>query len=123
MTSRKNVSEGRSTDELDDLLRWALCDSLGRAQPPAYVWESLEQKVRRRMAGGARRYVLVGVSVWEEVKRNVQRRVTGKAGWYAGRGELYQPVMPSAGQGRVPFWLAYIIEQPVSLLPGIGWAT
>jgi hypothetical protein len=122
MTSRKNVSQGRSTDELGDLLRWALCDSLGRAQPPASVWESLEQKVRRRMAGGARRYVLVGVSVWEEVKRNVQRRMAGKAGWYAGRDGLYQPMMSSAC-GGIPFWLAYIIEQPMSILPGIGWAT
>ena len=50
MTSRKDVFEGRSADELDRLIRWALCDSVGQVHPPAHVWERIERKVRRLAA-------------------------------------------------------------------------
>ena len=56
MTSRRDVFDGRSADELDGLIRWALCDSVGHAQPPAHVWRRIRHKVQRRMTGGSRRH-------------------------------------------------------------------
>ncbi len=108
-------------DELDRLIRWVLCESAGRAQPPAYVWERIERKVQRRMAGKAMQRMLV--SVWEEVKRNVRRRMACRAEWYAGRGGLYQPMTFSVWESRIPLSLVCVIEQSMPVLLGVGWAT
>jgi len=50
MTLRRGVFEGRSADELDGLIRWALYDSVGQVHPPAHVWERIKQKVQRLAA-------------------------------------------------------------------------
>lgn len=120
MISRRNMFEGHCTDRLDDLLRWALRDRVGQAQPPAYVWEKIEQKVRRQALGRSRWSVLAGV--WEEIRRQVQRQAAALAGRCAGYDGFYQPVIFGVWEGSLPLSLVYIIEQPTPTLRGIGWA-
>jgi hypothetical protein len=121
MTSRRSALELCLGDEVDGLVRRALRDSLGQVQPPAYVWERLEQKARCRMAGKAVRYVLG--SVWAEIWRNMRRRVTGRTRQYVGRDRLYWPIeVFDCWEGCIPLSLVYIIEQPMPILRGVGWA-
>ena len=102
MTLRRRVFEGRSTDELDNVIQVALCESVGRIQPPAYVWREIRQKVQCRK----------------------QRRKRVVAERYARDDGFYQPIaIFSVWGGRVPLSLACIIEQQVPMLLGVGWAT
>jgi len=119
MTLRRNMFDGRCADALDDLFRWALCDSVGQVQPPAYVWERIEQKVRRQGFSKTRWWALA--KAWEEAKRKV-RRQTGLSGRYAGCNSLYQPVVFGVWEGSMPLSLVYIIEQSMPMLRGAGWA-
>jgi len=121
MTLRRNMFDGRCTDALDDLCRWALCDSVGQVQPPAYVWEKIEQQVQRRMVSRPRWWALA--RMWEEFKRNVRRHMGGLTGQYAGYETFYQPVIFGVWEGSLPLSLVYIIEQPMPMLRGVGWAT
>ena len=96
MTSHKDVFEERSADELDRLIQWTLRDSLGRIQPPAYVWREIKRKVQHRMTSGANRHALSS--------------------------SLYQPAgVFGAWEGRVSPALVCIVEQQMSLLR-LGWA-
>lgn len=96
MTSHKGVFEERSADELDRLIQWTLHDSLGRIQPPTYVWREIKRKVQRRMASGAKRHTLSG--------------------------SIYQPTgIFGAWEGRVSPSLVCIVEQQMSILR-FGWA-
>jgi hypothetical protein len=94
----------RSADKLDDLIRLALCDRVGQAQPPAYVWREVADRCDR---------------TWR-----AKHRTTGKARRYARPDRLSQPThVFSLWEGHVPLSLAWIIEQQMPLLRGIGWAT
>ena len=96
MTSHKGMFEERSADELDRLIQWTLHDSLGRIQPPAYVWREIKRKVQRRMTSGARRHALSG--------------------------SFYQPIEILGVWGsRVSPSLVCIAEQQMSILR-FGWA-
>jgi len=120
MTSRRDVLKRCSTDELDRLIRWTLYDSVGRARPPACVWERIEQRVQRRVTGRAVRYVLAGV--WEKVKRNILRRMTSRTRRYAYGGGFYQPVGAfGVWESRVSLSLVCIVEQQTPILR-LGWA-
>jgi hypothetical protein len=88
MTSRRS--------ELGDLIRSTLCDSVGQAQPPAYVWKRIERKVQRHRA--------------------VQ------AGRYTDQDGFCQPMTFSVWESRVPLSLIYVIEQTMPMR-GFGWAT
>lgn len=122
MTSRRNMLERCSTHELDSLIRRALRDSVGQVQPPAYVWERIEQQARRRMASRSTRYALIGV--WAALRRNVRRRIAGRPRLYVGGRSVYRPMeLFSCWEGRIPLSLVYIIEQPMPILRGVGWAT
>jgi len=47
MTLRKNASEGRSKDELSDLVQWSLRESVAGASPPDEVWECIRTRANR----------------------------------------------------------------------------
>ncbi len=120
MTSRRDVLERCSTDELDRLIRWTLYDSVSRAQPPVCVWERIEQRVQRRVTGRAVQCVLAGV--WEGVKRNVLGRMTSRTRRYAYSGGSYQPVgVFGVWESRVSLSLVCIVEQQTPILR-LGWA-
>jgi hypothetical protein len=120
MTSRRNVSEGRFTDALDDLIRWTLHDSVGQVRPPACVWERIERKAQRRVTARAGWHALAGV--WAKVEQNLRCRMTSQARGYAGRDRLVQPMIFSVWEGRVPLSLVCIIEQQMPI-PRLGWVT
>jgi len=98
MTLRRGITERHSADELGNLIRWTLRDSVGRVQPPAYVWVNIRQKLRRRA-----------------VSRTRWRARSGGFYWPAGTFDVWE--------GRVPLSLICIIEQQMPMLRGIGWAT
>jgi len=98
MTSHKGIEGRRSADELGELIRWALFDSVGQAQPPAYVWLNIRQRLRRRATGRTRPYVRRKILLWPAGPFSVQER-------------------------NFPLSLTYIIEQQMPMLCGIGWAT
>ena len=50
MTSHKDVFEGRSADELDKLIRWALRERVVGASPSSHVWERIKERVGRPTA-------------------------------------------------------------------------
>jgi len=50
MTSRKDVFEGHSADELDNLIRWALRERVVGASPSSHVWERIKERVGRPTA-------------------------------------------------------------------------
>jgi hypothetical protein len=45
MTSRRD--EGRSADELDDMIQAALCESVAGATPPLSVWKRIQKSIER----------------------------------------------------------------------------
>ncbi len=45
MTSRRGVFEGRSADELDRVIRWALRERVAGASPSPDVWERIKARV------------------------------------------------------------------------------
>jgi len=98
MISRRGIERERSTDELGNLIRWTLYDSVGQVQPPACVWMNIRRKLRRRAVSRTKQYVR--------------------------RGDLYWPAEAFDVRGRsFPLPLACIIEQQMPVLRGIGWAT
>lgn len=98
MTSRSGIERGRSTDELGNLIRWTLYDSVGQVQPPACVWMNIRRRLRRRAVSRTKQYVR--------------------------RGDLYWPAGAFGVRERsFPLPLACIIEQQMPVLRGIGWAT
>jgi len=121
MISRRNVPKGYCTDELGDLIWKALYSSADHVQPPAYMWERIEQEVQRRTVARAWRYTLAGL--WEAFKWNIQHWMIGQAGWNRGCDGLCQPMIFSGWKDRIPLSLVYIIEQPMPILRGMGWAT
>ena len=114
MTLRKVDRARCLPDELDTLLRWALDDRVGQDQPPAYVWERIDRRVRRRTLGRSRRHALA--RVWNDIRRGMRRRVIGQPGWYRGLDALQRPVMFSIWEGLVPASLIFYLEQPVPAL-------
>ena len=120
MTLRRNLSEGRFTDALDGLIWCTLHDGVGQAQPPAHVWERIEQNAQRRVTGAVTRQALSGV--WAETKQVLCRRVRRRSAGCEGRVSLVQPMMFSAWEGRIPLSLVCIIEQQMPMLR-LGWIT
>lgn len=47
MTSRE-MSDRRSQDQLDVMIRWALCDRVADVTPPAKAWEGITDRLNRR---------------------------------------------------------------------------
>lgn len=45
MNSHRRVKEKQIDDSLDGLIRWALHDSVARAEPSSQVWERIEARV------------------------------------------------------------------------------
>jgi len=114
MTLRKVDRERGFPDELDALLRWALDDRVGQVQPPAYVWERIEQGVRRRTVGWSGRTVLA--RLWSGIGRSVWHLVVGQPGWCRGLDALHRPMMFSVWEGIFPVSPILYLEQPVPVL-------
>ena len=53
MTSRRDVLQRRSTDELDGLIRWALREAVAGAGPSPHVWGRIMERVERPTAQGS----------------------------------------------------------------------
>jgi hypothetical protein len=98
MTSHRSTAAGHTTDRLSKLIQRALSDNVGQAQPPAYVWMNIRQKLGRRVESKAR------VSVHRE--------------------GLYWPAGAFGIQeGSFPLSLACIVELQMPVMRRIGWAT
>ncbi len=120
MTSHRDRNEPDHTDELDDLLRWALHDSTSQCQPPGYVWERIESVIQRQLVREGRR---TAGAVWRGIGRHVRRLMDLHTGQYVSRGSPYQPMILFSGwEDYVPFSLGCIVEQEMPIMR-LGWAT
>ena len=105
MTSHRDV-RGYSTDQLGNLIRWALHASVGCAQPPAHVWTKIKQRLRSQVGSRPRQYVCR----YEHVRRRREHFY-----WSAGVLGVYP--------GGFSLSLACIVELQMPALRGVGWVT